>query len=94
MCVLVLSVSVRLSLRSRALDGLILLLSDSKQMDFMVLRLAGGRLMMSADLGKGPASITSSVAVSDGEWHTVSSHTHTHTHQAALSSFEVGMGCG
>ncbi|XP_044032400.1 laminin subunit alpha-1 isoform X1 [Siniperca chuatsi] len=66
------SVSVRLSVRSRALDGLILLLSDSKQMDFVVLRLTGGRLMMSADLGKGPASITSSVAINDGEWHTVS----------------------
>lgn len=66
------SVSVRLSVRSRARDGLILLLSDSKQMDFVVLKLAGGRLMMSADLGKGSASVTSSVAVDDGEWHTVS----------------------
>lgn len=69
---LVFSVSLRLSVRSRALDGLILLLSDSKQMDFIVLRLTGGRLMMSADLGKGPASIASSVAVNDGEWHAVS----------------------
>uniref|UniRef100_A0A8P4GTB8 Laminin, alpha 1 n=1 Tax=Dicentrarchus labrax TaxID=13489 RepID=A0A8P4GTB8_DICLA len=70
--VFVLSVLVRLSVRSRALDGLILLLSDSKQMDFIVLRLTGGRLMMSADLGKGPASITSSVTVNDGKWHIVS----------------------
>uniref|UniRef100_A0A669E7N6 Laminin, alpha 1 n=1 Tax=Oreochromis niloticus TaxID=8128 RepID=A0A669E7N6_ORENI len=66
-----LSVSVRLLFRSWALDGLILLLSDSKQMDFVVLSLKGGRLMMSADLGKGLASITSSVAVNNGEWHTV-----------------------
>ncbi|XP_030253759.1 laminin subunit alpha-1 isoform X2 [Sparus aurata] len=66
------SVSLRLSVRSRAQGGLILLLTDSKQMDFIVLRLMGGRLMMSADLGKGPASITSSVAINDGEWHTVS----------------------
>ncbi|XP_071340289.1 laminin subunit alpha-1 [Trachinotus anak] len=66
------SVSVRLLVRSRALDGLILLLSDSKHMDFIVLRLMGGRLMMSADLGKGPASITSTVTINDGEWHTVS----------------------
>ncbi|XP_054478572.1 laminin subunit alpha-1 [Anoplopoma fimbria] len=65
------SVSVRLSVRSRALDGLIFLLSDSKQMDFVVLKLTAGRLTMSADLGKGPASISSSVAVNDGEWHTV-----------------------
>ncbi|XP_030612396.1 laminin subunit alpha-1 [Archocentrus centrarchus] len=65
------SVSMRLLFRSWALDGLILLLSDSKQMDFVVLRLKEGRLMMSADLGKGPASITSSVAVNNGEWHTV-----------------------
>nr|XP_046227110.1 laminin subunit alpha-1 [Scatophagus argus] len=66
------SVSVKLSIRSRAQDGLILLLSDSKQMDFIVLRLKEGRLMMSADLGKGPASVTSSVAINDGDWHTVS----------------------
>ncbi|KAM9337101.1 laminin subunit alpha-1 [Symphorus nematophorus] len=66
------SVAVRLSVRSRALDGLIVLLSDSKQTDFIVLRLTAGRLMMSADLGKGPASVTSSVAINDGEWHTVS----------------------
>ncbi|XP_039983193.1 laminin subunit alpha-1 isoform X2 [Xiphias gladius] len=65
------SVSVRLSVRSRALDGLILLLSDSKHMDFIVLRLTGGRMMVSADLGKGPASITSSVAINDGDWHAV-----------------------
>uniref|UniRef100_A0A3B4FBW2 Laminin subunit alpha 1 n=1 Tax=Pundamilia nyererei TaxID=303518 RepID=A0A3B4FBW2_9CICH len=64
-------VSVRLLVRSWALDGLILLLSDSKQMDFVVLSLKGGRLMMSADLGKGLASITSSVAVNNGEWHAV-----------------------
>ncbi|XP_031733781.1 laminin subunit alpha-1-like [Anarrhichthys ocellatus] len=65
------SVSLRLSVRSRARDGLILLLSDSKQMDFVVLKLTAGRLVMSADLGKGPASIASSVAINDGEWHTV-----------------------
>ncbi|XP_026219418.1 laminin subunit alpha-1 [Anabas testudineus] len=66
------SVSVRLSVRSWAQDGMILLLSDSKHMDFVILRLTGGKLMMSADLGKGPASITSSVGVNDGHWHTVS----------------------
>ncbi|CAB1439667.1 unnamed protein product [Pleuronectes platessa] len=66
------SVSVRLSVRSRAADGLIVLLSDSKHTDFIVVRLMGGRLMMSADLGKGPASVTSSVAINDGDWHTVS----------------------
>lgn len=66
------SVSLRLSVRSQAQDGMILLLSDSKHMDFMILRMAGGKLIMSADLGKGPASVTSSIAVNDGNWHTVS----------------------
>uniref|UniRef100_A0A3Q3QS66 Laminin G domain-containing protein n=2 Tax=Monopterus albus TaxID=43700 RepID=A0A3Q3QS66_MONAL len=47
-------------------------LSDSRQMDFISLRLFGGRMMMSANLGKGPASITSSVTINDGDWHTVS----------------------
>ncbi|XP_047423850.1 laminin subunit alpha-1 [Mugil cephalus] len=66
------SLSVRLSVRSWALQGTILLLSDSKQMDFVVLRLTGGKVRLSADLGKGPTSITSSVAINDGQWHTVS----------------------
>ncbi|XP_032407316.1 laminin subunit alpha-1 isoform X2 [Xiphophorus hellerii] len=65
------SVSVRLSVRSRALDGLMLLLSDAKQMDFVVLGLRGGRVRLSADLGKGPASVLST-AVNDGHWHSVS----------------------
>ncbi|KAM7389954.1 hypothetical protein PAMA_008234 [Pampus argenteus] len=62
----------RLSVRSRAQNGLILFLSDSNQMDHAILRLAAGKLLMSADLGKGPSSVTSSVAINDGEWHTVS----------------------
>uniref|UniRef100_A0A7N5ZS04 Laminin subunit alpha-1 n=1 Tax=Anabas testudineus TaxID=64144 RepID=A0A7N5ZS04_ANATE len=69
------TVRKRLSVRSWAQDGMILLLSDSKHMDFVILRLTGGKLMMSADLGKGPASITSSVGVNDGHWHTVKSVT-------------------
>lgn len=69
---LLLSLSLKLSVRSRAPDGLILLLSDAKQMDFVVLKLTGGHLMLSADLGRGAASITSPVAVDDGHWHTVS----------------------
>ncbi|XP_077410965.1 laminin subunit alpha-1 [Vanacampus margaritifer] len=65
------SVSLRLSLRTRAQDGLLLLLSDANQMDFAILRLAAGRALMSADLGKGAATAASSVAVNDGKWHTV-----------------------
>uniref|UniRef100_A0A8D3CIM4 Laminin, alpha 1 n=1 Tax=Scophthalmus maximus TaxID=52904 RepID=A0A8D3CIM4_SCOMX len=80
------TVSVRLSVRSRASDGLILLLSDSKHMDFILLRLTGGRLMMSADLGKGPASISSSVAINDGDWHSVRLHVHINTHDAQCSN--------
>lgn len=48
-----------------------LLLSDAKQMDFVVLGLRGGRIRLSADLGKGPASVLSTV-VNDGHWHSVS----------------------
>ncbi|XP_033982773.1 laminin subunit alpha-1-like [Trematomus bernacchii] len=40
-------------------------------MDFIVLRMTGGRLVLSADLGRGPASCTSSGTVNDGEWHMV-----------------------
>ncbi|XP_029979690.1 laminin subunit alpha-1 [Sphaeramia orbicularis] len=66
------SLSVRLAVRSRAHDGLLLLLSSKNHMDFAVLRLVGGRLQMSADLGKGPASVASSVRLNDGQWHMVS----------------------
>ncbi|KAK2859738.1 hypothetical protein Q5P01_004358 [Channa striata] len=65
------SVSVRLLVRTRGQDGMILFLTDSKQMDFIMIRLTGGRIIMSADLGKGTASITSSVAINNGDWHTV-----------------------
>lgn len=69
---LLLSLSLKLSVRSRAPGGLILLLSDAKQMDFVVLKLTEGKLTLSADLGRGPASVTSPVTVSDGQWHAVS----------------------
>ncbi|XP_061877295.1 laminin subunit alpha-1 isoform X1 [Entelurus aequoreus] len=68
------SMSIRLSVRSRAQDGMLMLLSDANQMDFAILRLAAGRLLMSADLGKGAASAVSSVAINDGKWHTVSAN--------------------
>lgn len=66
------SVSVRLWVRSRALDGLLLLLADSKLMDLVVVWMAAGRVWLSADLGRGPASVTSTVAINDGQWHHVS----------------------
>lgn len=67
-----LSLSLKLSVRSRHADGLLVLVSDAKQMDFVVVKVTGGKLMLSADLGRGPASITSPVSVSDGRWHNVS----------------------
>lgn len=66
------SLSARLWVRSRALEGLLLLLADSKMMDLVVVRLAAGKVWLSADLGRGPASVTSSVAINDGQWHHVS----------------------
>uniref|UniRef100_A0A672HAN2 Laminin G domain-containing protein n=1 Tax=Salarias fasciatus TaxID=181472 RepID=A0A672HAN2_SALFA len=62
---------LRLSVRSWAEDGLILVLSDSKQMDFVAVGLRRGRVLLSVDLGKGPSSVTSSVPVNDGQWHAV-----------------------
>lgn len=73
-CFLLLSISVRLVLRSHGLEGVILLLSDSKQMEFVALSLKEGSVRLSADLGKGPASIASSLVINDGEWHDVSSY--------------------
>lgn len=67
-----LSLTLKLSARSRSPDGLIVLLTDARQADFVALKLTGGKLLLSADLGRGPASISSPVSVSDGQWHTVS----------------------
>ncbi|KAM9332589.1 laminin subunit alpha-1 [Pholidichthys leucotaenia] len=64
------SLSLRLSFRSHAPDGLLLLLTDSKQMDFVFLGVKGGKVMISTDMGRGIASITSA-KVDDGAWHTV-----------------------
>ncbi|KAM9775357.1 laminin subunit alpha-1 isoform 2-T2 [Syngnathus typhle] len=64
-------VSVRLSLRTRAQNGLLLLLTDDNQLNFAVLRLATGRALILANLGKGVATVASSVAVNDGKWHTI-----------------------
>ncbi|XP_029004531.1 laminin subunit alpha-1 [Betta splendens] len=66
------SVSVKFSVRSWSQEGVIFLLSHSKQADFIVLSLRRGKVLMSADLGKGSASISSSVPINDGLWHTVS----------------------
>lgn len=37
-----------------------------------MVKLTGGKVTLSADLGKGPASVTSPVSITDGHWHTVS----------------------
>ncbi|XP_055022566.1 laminin subunit alpha-1-like [Boleophthalmus pectinirostris] len=65
------SLSIRMSFRTWAADGLLLLMSSKNQMDFAVLRLVGGHMVLSADLGKGLASVTSSSLFNDGNWHTV-----------------------
>ncbi|XP_076014482.1 laminin subunit alpha-1 [Genypterus blacodes] len=65
------SLSLRLSFRTRAHSGWLAVLSHPKHTDFAVLRLEAGRLLLSADLGRGPASVTSPVLVNDGQWHMV-----------------------
>lgn len=67
---------MRLVLRSHGLEGVIILLSDSKLMDFVALSLKEGSVSLSADFGKGPVSIASSLVINDGEWHDVSSYPH------------------
>ncbi|KAM3860333.1 laminin subunit alpha-1 [Diretmus argenteus] len=66
------SVSVVMSVRTLSVDGLLLLLAHSNHMDYFVLRVSGGKLLLSVDLGRGSTSVASSVAVNDGQWHTVS----------------------
>ncbi|KAM8822118.1 laminin subunit alpha-1 isoform 2-T2 [Synchiropus picturatus] len=65
------SVLLQMSVRTRAEDGLMLLLSDSKHMDQFLLGLKAGKPLLSVDLGRGPTSVTSPVHVNDGQWHVV-----------------------
>ncbi|KAM9826836.1 laminin subunit alpha-1 [Neosynchiropus ocellatus] len=65
------SVLLQMSMRTRAKDGLMLLLSDSNHMDQFLLSLKAGRLLLSVDLGRGPTFVTSPVPVNDGQWHVV-----------------------
>lgn len=48
-------------------------MANANQQDYAVLQLQAGRLLLSCDLGRGPASATLPAAISDGLWHTVSS---------------------
>ncbi|KAM6953824.1 laminin subunit alpha-1 [Aplochiton taeniatus] len=65
------SFSVKLSVRTSALNGLVYYMAHTNQMDYATLQLAGGRLVFTTDLGQGPASSTYPVPLNDGRWHTV-----------------------
>lgn len=64
---------MKLSVRTFAHSGLLFYMANANQQDYAVLQLQAGRLLLSCDLGKGPASATLPAAISDGLWHTVSS---------------------
>lgn len=68
------SFAVELSIRTLAHSGILYYMANANQQDYAVLQLLGGRLLLSCDLGKGPAITSSHTHVSDGQWHTVSYH--------------------
>ncbi|KAK9952854.1 hypothetical protein ABG768_016886 [Culter alburnus] len=65
------SFAVKLSVRTFAHSGLLFYMANANQQDYAVLQLQAGRLLLSCDLGRGPASATLPAAISDGLWHTV-----------------------
>ncbi|KAM4605993.1 laminin subunit alpha-1 [Polymixia lowei] len=65
------SFSVKMSVRTHAENGLVYYMANVNQMDYAILQLVGGRMVFTVDLGKGPASASSSHTVNDGQWHTV-----------------------
>ncbi|XDV48183.1 hypothetical protein PO909_017644 [Leuciscus waleckii] len=62
---------VKLSVRTFAHSGLLFYMANANQQDYAVLQLQAGRLLLSCDLGRGPASATIPAGISDGLWHTV-----------------------
>ncbi|XP_067290870.1 laminin subunit alpha-1 [Pseudorasbora parva] len=64
---------VKLSVRTFSRSGVLFYMANANQQDYAVLQLQAGRLMMSCDLGKGPANaaLTADDIISDGLWHTV-----------------------
>uniref|UniRef100_A0A673J044 Laminin G domain-containing protein n=1 Tax=Sinocyclocheilus rhinocerous TaxID=307959 RepID=A0A673J044_9TELE len=50
-------------------------MANANQQDYAVLQVLGGRVLLSCDLGKGPAHITLATPINDGLWHTVSPKT-------------------
>lgn len=68
------SFRIELSIRTLAHSGILYYMANANQQDYAVLKLLGGRLLFSCDLGKGPAITTSHTHISDGQWHTVSYH--------------------
>ncbi|XP_038603188.1 laminin subunit alpha-1 [Tachyglossus aculeatus] len=63
--------SVQLTLRTLALDGLIYYMAHQSQADYAALQVHGGRLHFVFDLGKGKAKAVHPALISDGKWHSV-----------------------
>lgn len=61
-----------MSVRTFSPSGLLFYMANANQQDYAVLQVQNGRLLFSCDLGKGPASATLPIIISDGHWHTVS----------------------
>ncbi|XP_055037654.2 laminin subunit alpha-1 [Misgurnus anguillicaudatus] len=65
------SFTVKMSVRTFSRSGVLFYMANANQQDYAVLQVHNGRLLFSCDLGKGPASATLPIIISDGLWHTV-----------------------
>ncbi|XP_039701762.1 laminin subunit alpha-1 isoform X1 [Pteropus medius] len=63
--------SVQLSIRTFASNGLIYYMAHQNQVDYAMLQLHEGRLHFMFDLGKGRTKVSHPALLSDGMWHTV-----------------------
>ncbi|XP_016112641.1 laminin subunit alpha-1-like [Sinocyclocheilus grahami] len=65
------SFAVKLSVRTFAGSGVLFYMANANQQDYAVLQVLGGRVLLSCDLGRGPAHASLATPINDGLWHTV-----------------------
>ncbi|XP_016296227.1 laminin subunit alpha-1-like [Sinocyclocheilus anshuiensis] len=65
------SFAVKLSVRTFARSGVLFYMANANQQDYAVLQVQGGRVLLSCDLGKGPAHASLATPINNGLWHTV-----------------------
>ena len=66
--------AVGIAFRTFSRDGLLFLIGDRNDGDFLSIEMVDGRLVFQYDLGSGRATIESAERYNDGQWHKVNAN--------------------